>query len=99
MARSLTELLPACNAGKFPRISQVLLKEKIMPTLFQCPVRTLLSQSINDCWGREGPREETAYAILALASLLAVPSAHFFRSEICTCNWQRSTFSNEVENF
>lgn len=53
-----------------------------MPTLFRCLVQTLLSQHIDGSWGCRGRTEETAYAILTLATLLVLPLALFFRPEI-----------------
>lgn len=82
MARSLTELLQAWDAGKKIQPPRVLLQEKVMPTLFQCLVQTLLSQHMDGSWGCKGQMEETAYAILTLASLLVLPLAVFFRPEM-----------------
>lgn len=82
MARSFTELLRAWDAGRFSQLSRLLLQENVMPTLFQCLIRTLQSQSLDGFWGRKGPREETAYAILTLLSLRVLPLAQFFRTEI-----------------
>ena len=50
-----------------------------MPTLFQCLTSTLQSQQADGSWGRKGPREETSYAVLTLASLLALPIAQPLR--------------------
>lgn len=82
MARSMIELLRAWDVSKFPQLPRLLLQEKVMPTLFQCLVRTLQSQRTNGSWGSKGPREETAYAILTLVSLLVLPLAQYFRPNI-----------------
>ena len=63
-----------------------------MPTLFQCLVRTLQSQGMGGSWGRKGPREETAYSIITLASLLVLPLAQFFRPEIISAIDRGRTF-------
>lgn len=95
MARSLAELLRAYDSGKFSQLPCVLLKEEVMPTLVQCLVRTLLSQSIDGSWGCKGPREETAYAILTLASLLTLPSNLFFRPDIVSAIDHGRSFLNK----
>lgn len=92
MARSLIELLQTWDAEKLQQLPRVLLQEKVMPTLFQCLVRTLQSQGIDGSWGRKGPREETAYSIITLASLLVLPLAQFFRPEIISAIDRGRTF-------
>lgn len=99
MARSLIELLRAYDASKFSQLPCVLLKEKVMPTLFQCLIRTLLSQRVDGSWGCRGPREETAYAILTLANLHILPSALFFRQEIVSAIDRGRSFLRRSEIF
>ena len=82
MARSLTELLREWDAGRLPQVASGLLVEKVVPVLVACLARTLQSQQSDGSWGRIGPREETAYAILTLASLLSLPFAQPVRSEM-----------------
>lgn len=82
LARSLIELLRAWDGNRFPELPRTLLQEKAIPVLFQCLAGTLQAQRINGSWGSKGPREETAYAILTLASLLVLPLAQLFRPEI-----------------
>ena len=53
-----------------------------MRTLFQCLTSTLQSQQADGSWGRKGPREETSYAVLTLASLLALPIAQPLRPQM-----------------
>lgn len=74
------------------RLSSTLLRERVIPTLFQCLVRTLQSQHIDGSWGHKGPNEESAYAILTLASLLSLPLAQFFRPEIISAIHRGRTF-------
>ena len=64
----------------------------VMPTLFQCLVRTLQSQDSDGSWGRKGPKEETAYAIITLAILLVLSLAQFFRPEIISAIDRGRTF-------
>ncbi|KAL8825031.1 MAG: hypothetical protein Q9191_004664 [Dirinaria sp. TL-2023a] len=82
MTQSLVELLQRWKDGKLPEIQTVLLKKKVVPTLFQCLVHILRSQLIDGSWGSRGPREETAYAILALAKMMILPAAQFFNDDI-----------------
>lgn len=53
-----------------------------MPTLFQCLTSTLQSQQAEGSWGCKGPQEETSYAVLTLASLLALPIAQVLRPQM-----------------
>ena len=53
-----------------------------MRTLFQCLTSTLQSQRADGSWGCKGPREETSYAVLTLASLLALPIAQPLRPQM-----------------
>lgn len=82
LARSMIELLRAWDGNKFPELPRMLLQEKAIPVLFHCLARTLQSQRIDGSWGSKGPREETAYAILTLASLSVLPLAQLFRPQI-----------------
>lgn len=82
MARSLTELLHEWDAGKLPQVASSLLVEKVVPVLLECLVRTMQSQQFDGSWGSIGPCEETAYAVLTLASLRFLPLAQFVRSDI-----------------
>ena len=92
MARSLIELLQTWDSEKLQQLPRVLLQEKVMPTLFQCLVRTLQSQGTDGSWGRKGPREETAYSIITLASLLVLPLAQFFRPQVISAIERGRTF-------
>ena len=81
MTRSLTELLRIWNTGELFQIVSSLLTKKVVPVLLKILVRTLQSQQSDGSWGCVGPREETAYAILTLASLLSLPLAQSVHSE------------------
>ncbi len=84
MARSFAELLRAWDTGRFSQFSRVLMQTNVMPTLVQCLIQILQSQSLDGSWGRKGPNEETAYAILTLLSLRVLPLAQFFRTELAS---------------
>ena len=96
IARSMTELLRAWDVGRFSELPRAILQEKVLPTLFQCLVWTLQSQLIDGSWGRQGRREETAYAILALASLIVLPIACFFRPQILSAISRGRKFLKEA---
>ena len=82
MARSMMELLTTWEQGRYTHLSRNLLQERVIPTLFQCLIRTLQSQQPDGSWGRKGPREETSYAVLTLASLLGLPVAQPLRPRV-----------------
>ena len=94
----MTELLRAWDVGKFPELPRALLSEKVLPTVFECLVWILQSQLSDGSWGRQGPREETAYAILTLASLVVLPIACFFRPQILTAIYNGRKFLKESGN-
>jgi len=54
-------------------IPERLLQVKVMVVLFQILVRTLQQQSEDGSWGPNGSREETSYAIIALANVDSLP--------------------------
>ncbi|KAL8687225.1 MAG: hypothetical protein Q9218_006544 [Villophora microphyllina] len=81
MARALTELLhPGSAAGLATRQSTSLM-EKVATILSECLRKTLQSQHTDGSWGIIGPREETAYAILILVSLISLPLARSLRKQ------------------
>ena len=82
ISQSLVELLQKWADNKLPKVEITLLQEKVMPMLFQCLVQVLQSQEMDGSRGSRGPKEETAYAILSLTSLQALPSAQNFRTDI-----------------
>ena len=83
-SQGLLRLLHLHGKGMFPDISQNLLNVKIPVTLFQMLLRTLQSQRSDGSWGPNGSREETAYAILALANLASLPYTELLREQIHT---------------
>ncbi|KAI4086884.1 MAG: hypothetical protein LQ344_007210 [Seirophora lacunosa] len=82
MVQSLMELLHKWHAGKLPELECALLPEKVVPTLFQCLGQLLQSQNADGSWGCRGPREETAYALLALTNLVSLSPSQYFGTEI-----------------
>lgn len=82
MVQSLMELLHKWHAGNLPELECALLPEKVVPTLFQCLGQLLQSQNADGSWGSRGPREETAYALLALTNLVSLSPSQYFDTEI-----------------
>ena len=54
-------------------------RREILSTIFQGVAQILQSQNGDGSWGSKGPREETAYAILALATILELPIYNIMR--------------------
>ena len=82
MVRSLAELLRGSETARLPQTADGVLSGKVVTVLTDCLARTLKSQHPDGSWGSIGPREETAYAVLTLASLLSTPVAQSLRGEI-----------------
>ena len=98
LSRVFVEVLQHWESCKLSGLSPTLLREKIIPVLFQCLIRTLRSQHMNGSWGHRGPREETAYCVLALASLRVLPLAQFFRTEIASAIQRGRSFLRSTDD-
>lgn len=72
VARSISELVERWQTGNFPSFSSTIIQDDIRALLVQCLCRILEGQSPSGAWGAIGPREETAYAVLALISLASL---------------------------
>ena len=82
MVRSLAELLCRSETARLPQTMDSVIPGKVETVLTDCLTRTLKSQHPDGTWGSIGPREETAYAVLTLASLLSTPVAQSLRGQI-----------------
>lgn len=82
MAQALVALLHKWHSGKLPELQIILLQESVVPTLLQCLVQVLRSQHPDGSWGGKGPREETAYALLALIELSDFGPAQLYYGNI-----------------
>ena len=98
LSRVFVEVLQQWETGNLSGLSLTLICEKIIPVLFQCLIRTLRSQHMNGSWGHRGPREETAYCVLALASLRVLPLAQFFRTEIASAIDRGRSFIRSMDD-
>ena len=81
-AQSFMKMIQCWEAGKLASLSEELLRNRIILVTFRSLLRILLTQSSEGSWGSKGPREETAYAILALVELARLPMAFVFDQEI-----------------
>ncbi|KAL9018650.1 MAG: hypothetical protein Q9185_004061 [Variospora sp. 1 TL-2023] len=82
MVQSLMELLHKWHDGNLPELESALLRERVIPTLFQCLGQLLQSQNPDGSWGNRGPREETSYAIVALTNLVSLAPNQYLETEI-----------------
>ncbi|KAL8794967.1 MAG: hypothetical protein Q9195_002549 [Heterodermia aff. obscurata] len=98
LSRVFVEVLQQWETGKLSGLSPTLIHGKIIPVLFQCLIRTLRSQHMNGSWGHKGPREETAYCVLALAGLRILPLAQFFRTEIASAISRGRSFIRSMDD-
>jgi hypothetical protein len=73
ISRSLVELFSRWSFGGLPLFEGDVVVFQIVPLLLRCLSQILASQRPNGAWGLLGPFEETAYAVLALVSLLSLP--------------------------
>lgn len=73
ISRSLVELVSLWNSGGLSTIDHDVIGFQAIPLLLKCLTKTLATQGPDGAWGSVGPLEETAYAILTLASILSLP--------------------------
>ncbi|CAF4038026.1 unnamed protein product [Adineta steineri] len=84
VSQGLTLLLYRHNDDiPLPSLLDNLIKDKVPIVLFQLIVRILQSQSMETgSWGANGSRQETSYAIIALANLASLPFVESIREQI-----------------
>jgi hypothetical protein len=82
MAKALWKLLVLWGQGGLSALPKRLIEEDVNVALFQALCRTLHSQNEDGSWGKSHSREETAYAIIAVNTLVSFPIASLFRSQI-----------------
>lgn len=70
------------ETARLPQIAASVISGKVVTVLTDYLARTLKSQHSDGSWGSIGPREEIAYAVLTLASLLSTSVAQSLRGEI-----------------
>ena len=81
-AQAMTLLLQRWNDGLLENLPKSFLQERVLLLLMQCLIRTVGGQNSDGSWGKQGPFEETAYAILTLTSLCKFPLARYLKAEI-----------------
>ena len=83
LAQAFMKLIQSWEAGELASLSEELLRDQIVLAAFRSLLRILCMQSSDGSWGTSGgPREETAYAMLALVELAGLPMASFFDQQI-----------------
>ena len=82
LAQSFMKLIKCWEARELALLNEVVLHDQIILVAFRSLVRILRTQNRDGSWGSRGPREETAYAILALVELAGLPMASFFDQQI-----------------
>ena len=81
LAQAFVKLLHCWEACQLAPISEELLRDQIIVVSFRCLLRIVHTQNSDGSWGSKGPREETAYAILALVELASLPMASSFKQQ------------------
>ena len=98
LAQAFTKMFQLWEAGELASLKEELLCNKVMLAAFRSLLRILHTQKTDGSWGSKGPREETAYAILALAELsgLAMASSlhHPIHSAILNGRNYLKTYAN-----
>lgn len=82
LAQAFIKLFQCWEADELAPLSDELLRNQIMLAAFRSMMRILLTQNTDGSWGSKGPREETAYAILALVELSSLPMAFLLHQPI-----------------
>jgi hypothetical protein len=73
MSKSLVKLLETWDKELLPGLDGDLIRDELPLVLFQALSRTLQRQRTNGFWGRTDSPEETAYSLLAIATLASLP--------------------------
>lgn len=82
MSEAFSKLLQVWDRGDLSAISTSLIADRVIVSLFQVLVRTLMAQNANGSWGPSNSREVTAYAVLTIAKASALPFVAPIRSKI-----------------
>ncbi|KAL8823522.1 MAG: hypothetical protein Q9191_005775 [Dirinaria sp. TL-2023a] len=81
VAQAFIKLLRCWEAFELAPVSEELLRDQVIVVAFRCLLRIVHTQNSDGSWGSKGPREETAYAILALVELAGLPIASSFKQQ------------------
>src|SRR3954453_9903441 len=73
ICRSLTGFLSKWSSYTLDSDLDGLVTSIIVPLQNECVIQTLQTQHQDGSWGKLGPSEETAYAILTLVNFLSLP--------------------------
>ena len=83
LSQALTKLLQIWDSGEVVDLPEDLIHDQVPLVLFQILIRSLQKQASDGSWGLKLPsREITAYAVLTLKTLSALPFLAHFRSRL-----------------
>lgn len=82
MSEGFSKLVQVWDRGDLTGVSTTLIVDRVIISLFQVLVRTLMAQNGNGSWGSSNSREVTAYAILTISKASALPFTVPIRAQI-----------------
>ncbi|MCJ1439450.1 hypothetical protein MMC27_008844 [Xylographa pallens] len=93
LSQALAKLLRGWDSGELADLPEDLIHDQVPLVLFQILIRSLQKQASDGSWGLKLPfREVTAYAVLTLKTLSALPWLAHFRSRVQKAIRKGSTF-------
>ena len=82
MVEAFSSLLQVWERGDLSAVPTTLIVDKVLISLYQVLVHTLMVQNANGSWGPANSREVTAYATLTISKASMLPFAAPFRAKI-----------------
>lgn len=82
MAEAFSSLLQVWERGDLSAVPTTLIIDKVLISLYQVLVHTLIAQNTNGLWGPSNSREVAAYATLTISKASILPFATPFPDEI-----------------
>lgn len=82
LSQAFVKLLRCWEGNELPSLDEETIRTDVVLTAFRVLLRLLMTQHDDGSWGVEGPREETAYALLALVDLACLSVAIHFDQQI-----------------
>lgn len=73
MSQGLVALLDCWEKGVLPNLPDTILRDRIPVVLIGVLIHTLQSQNVDGSWGNVASGEQTAYAVMTLASISCLP--------------------------
>ena len=84
MSQALVELLNCWEKGFLPNLPDTILSDRIPVVLIGVLIQTLQSQNPDGSWGSVASGEQTAYAVMTLASISSLPWFKQFQHQLKT---------------